>query len=198
MTRSSFAIFRRESHPRGERNVRADDRVAAIHVMFLVEVMHRPAEAARTAGRFSEKLRHAGVRARAPGEGVRVIAIGGDEVIVGPRGRDGADHDRFLADVEMAEAADLLRLILLTRAFLKTPDQQHQREHLDFVALLRRLHARLGGARQRRALRGNVPRCDEAHASDKSTVKSRSLTSELRKNIQVGVALYCGKPTVSA
>ena len=32
----------------------------------------------------------------------------------------------------------------------------------------------------------------------KATVKSRSLTSELRKNIQVGVALYCGKPTVSA
>jgi hypothetical protein len=38
----------------------------------------------------------------------------------------------------MAKAADLLRLILLTRAFLETPDQQHQREHLDFVALLRR------------------------------------------------------------
>ena len=49
-----------------------------------------------------------------------------------------ADNDRFLSDVKMAEAADLLRLILLARAFLKTPDQQHQREHLDFVALLRR------------------------------------------------------------
>jgi hypothetical protein len=51
----------------------------------------------------------------------------------------------------MTEATDFLRLILLTRPFLKTPDQQHQREHLDFVALLRALHERLGGSRQRRA-----------------------------------------------
>src|SRR5690242_621905 len=47
----------------------------------------------------------------------------------------------------MAEAANLLRLILLTRAFLKTADKQHQREHFDFVAL-RRLHARLRRTRQ--------------------------------------------------
>ncbi len=30
--------------------------------------------------------------------------------------------------------------------------------------------------------------------SVKSNVKTRSLTSELRKNIQVGVAQYCGDP----
>ena len=70
----------------------------------------------------------------------RVVAIGGDEVIIGPRRRDRAGHDRFLADVEVAEAADFLRLILLTRALLETADQQHRREHLDFVALLGSRH----------------------------------------------------------
>jgi hypothetical protein len=40
----------------------------------------------------------------------------------------------------MTKSANLLRLILLAGAFLETPDQQHQREHFDFVALLSRLH----------------------------------------------------------
>src|ERR1700720_4720880 len=71
---------------------------------------------------------------------MRVIAIGGDDVIVVARRRDSAADNSFLANVKMAEAADLLRLILLTGTFFKAPDQQHQREHLDFVALLRRRH----------------------------------------------------------
>src|SRR4051794_15904403 len=69
-----------------------------------------------------------------------VITISGDQVIVRARRGDGASDDRLLPNVEVAKAADLLRLILLTRALLETPDQQHQREHLDLVALLRRLH----------------------------------------------------------
>jgi hypothetical protein len=61
-------------------------------------------------------------------------------------------HDNgFLPNVKVTKTADLLRLILLTRSFLKTPNQQHQREHLDFVALLRTLHERLGSSRHRRA-----------------------------------------------
>ena len=69
-----------------------------------------------------------------------MIAIGGDNVIIEPNSRERAGHDRFLADVKMTEAADFLCLILLAGALLKTPDEQHQPEHLDFVALLRWLH----------------------------------------------------------
>jgi hypothetical protein len=68
---------------------------------------------------------------------VSVVAVRGDQIIIVTRGGDRADDDSFLPDVEVTKAADLLRLILLTRAFLETPDQQHQREHFDFVALLR-------------------------------------------------------------
>jgi hypothetical protein len=69
-----------------------------------------------------------------------MIAIGRDEVIVGPGGRDRTSHDRFLSDVEVTEAANLLRLILLARALFEAADEQHRREHLDFVALLRPRH----------------------------------------------------------
>jgi len=77
-----------------------------------------------------------------------VIAISGDDVIVVAHGRDRAGDHRFLADVKMAEPADLLRLILLTGAFFEAPDQQHQREHLDLVAWLGPLHRNLRDARQ--------------------------------------------------
>ena len=69
-----------------------------------------------------------------------MIAVSGDDVIIVADGGDRAGHNCFLADVEVAKTANLLRLILLAGALLKTPDQQHQREHLDFVALLHRLH----------------------------------------------------------
>src|SRR4051794_36980538 len=95
-----------------------------------------------------------------------VIAIRRDQVIVRPRRCDGASNDRLLPDVEVAKAADLLRLILLTRALLKTPDQQHQREHLDFVALLRRLHdARITQREAAARWRGRARSC--VRSSDK-------------------------------
>ena len=80
-----------------------------------------------------------------------MIAVGCYQIIIRPRGRDRAADDRFLPDVKMAKAADFLRLILLARALLETPNEKHQREHFDLVALLRLRHkaglnrARLGG-----------------------------------------------------
>ena len=100
-------------------------------------------------------------------------AIGRDEVIIGPRGRDGADDDRLLANVKMAESADLLRLILLTRTLLEAPNQQHQREHLDFVALLRRLHAGLSGARKDGSRAGAFERRTKFMQRTKSPVKKQ-------------------------
>ena len=96
-----------------------------------------------------------------------MIAISSDDIIVKTRCGDRTDDDRFLADVEMTEAANLLRLILLTGAFFKAPDQQHQREHLDFVALLRPLHAGLRGARHHRSRARTFGTTSEVHASYK-------------------------------
>ena len=77
-----------------------------------------------------------------------VIAVGSYDGIIRTHCSDGTRHYSFLTDVKVAEAANFLRLILLARAFLKTADQQHQREHFDFVALLGALHRNLRDARQ--------------------------------------------------
>src|SRR4029453_9538467 len=89
-----------------------------------------------------------------------MIAVGGDNVVIISNGSDSAGHNCFLTDVKVTKTADLLRLILLAGAFLETPNQQHQREHLDFVALLHRLHDGLSRSRNRgsgaRALRASA------------------------------------------
>ncbi len=63
-----------------------------------------------------------------------VIAVSGDQIIVGPRRRDRTGDDRFLADVKVAKPADpISALVLLGGALLEAPDQQHLREHVDFL-----------------------------------------------------------------
>src|SRR5260370_35387085 len=54
-----------------------------------------------------------------------VIWIRGDDRVAGLEGRLHADGDRFLADVEMAKAADQAHAVHLPGALFETPDQQH-------------------------------------------------------------------------
>jgi hypothetical protein len=54
-----------------------------------------------------------------------VITVSSNYVIIRPHGSDCPDHDGFLSNVKVAKTANLLRLILLTGAFFKAPDQQH-------------------------------------------------------------------------
>src|SRR6266513_4747028 len=183
-------VFDGESQSHRERNVSCDNGVTSIHVMLLIEEMHRAPQAARAACFFSKKLRHTCVGARATSKRVSMIAVSGDDVVIVTNSSDGAGDDCFLPNVKVTKTTDLLRLILLTGAFFETPDQQHQREHLDFVALPHRLH---GG----QAVRGTAARaCDPSARrprlmqTTKRRVNRRSLTTELRKNIQLGVALY--------
>src|SRR5437660_3141107 len=141
-------------------------RVATVHVIFLVEKMPRTAEPLGTARCLSEKFGHTRVRTRPPRKCVTMIAISSDDVIVISHGRDCTGDHRFLSNVKMAEAADLLRLILLARAFLETANQEHQREHLDLVALLGPLHRNLRDARQSGSSARPAGFSPEIHAGD--------------------------------
>src|SRR5438477_8719725 len=167
--------------------------MAAIHVILAVEKMHRAAQASRTAGFFSKKLRHACVGAGATSKSVRVIAISGDDIIMVAHRGNRAGYNGFLPNVKMTKPSDLLRLVLLAGALFKTPDQQHQREHLDFVARLYRLHGGHPAAAGRNAAaraRGRSVLRPRFMQRIKNKAKTRSLRSALRKNIQLGVALY--------
>src|SRR5205814_9304696 len=103
-----ISIFAGESKSAGQRNVGTYDGVSTIHVMFLIEEMHRTTESTGTTGIFAEKFGHAGIGAGSADQRVGMIAIGGDKVIIEPNSRDRAGHDRLLADIKMTEAADFL------------------------------------------------------------------------------------------
>src|SRR5260370_9054237 len=80
------SILARERQASRERDVRADDGVTSVHVIFLVEKMHRTAEPLRTARRFSEKFPHARVRPLTTRESVTETTISRDAVfIISPR-----------------------------------------------------------------------------------------------------------------
>ena len=54
-----------------------------------------------------------------------VVAVAGDDLIAVDRGHLHADDDRFLADIEVAEAADQAHAVELPRLLLEAADQQH-------------------------------------------------------------------------
>ncbi|MFT3685088.1 MAG: hypothetical protein QM783_09215 [Phycisphaerales bacterium] len=109
----------------------ADDAVAAVVPVGLVEHVHAAALAFGAAGDLAEHLGHAGAHAHAAGERVTVVAVGGDDRVVLLKAVDGADGEGFLPDVEMAEAADLGLLVRLGAAVLKLTDGDHVGQPLD-------------------------------------------------------------------
>ena len=72
------------------------------------------------------QLGHDHLGVDAVGEHVAVIAIAGDDAVLADGHRRlQPDRDRFLADVEMAEAADQAEAVELPRALLEAADEQH-------------------------------------------------------------------------
>ena len=75
-----------------------------------------------------------------------VIAIGGDDLVaVGDRHLHAGD-DRFLADIEMAEAADIAHAVKLPGLLLEPADEQHQAVGGEFLPWAQ-CRASTGGAR---------------------------------------------------
>ena len=126
-------VFQPISQPEPERGLAADDAVAAPVVLVRREEVHGAALAFGAAGGFAVKLGHALVHAHADGEGVAVVAVGGDDVVVVAHERAGADGDGFLADVEVEEAAHFAAVVLLERLLLEAAHAEHFAQETDFV-----------------------------------------------------------------
>src|SRR5439155_562742 len=73
--------------------------VTSVHVMLLVEKMHRATQAARTPCFFPKELRHTGVGACAASKRVSVVAISGDDVVIVTNGCNCAGYNCFLPNV---------------------------------------------------------------------------------------------------
>jgi hypothetical protein len=87
---------------------------------------------------------------RAARQGVGVIAVRAELVVIGAERLGGADRDGLLPDVQMAEAVDLPLLVALRRAFLEAPDEVHLPVHRQEL-VLRVLGAMAGGGISSRA-----------------------------------------------
>ena len=62
-----------------------------------------------------------------------VVAVSGYDLIALLQGHLHADHDGFLADIEMAEAADRAHAVELAGLFLEAADQQHVAQRGQFL-----------------------------------------------------------------
>ena len=60
------------------------------------------------------------------GQHVAVVAIAGDHLVAVDQRHLHAGDDRFLADIEVAEAADEAHAVELAGLFLEAPDQKHR------------------------------------------------------------------------
>ena len=114
-----------ESEARADRHLGADDAMAAVEILLAAEHVHRAALALGIAGAATGQFGHHALGVHAGGQHVAVVAIGGDDGVLGLDGRLHADDDGFLADVEMAESADQAHAVELARALLEAADQQH-------------------------------------------------------------------------
>ena len=94
-------------HADAERDVPADDAVAAHQPVLDIEQVHRAALALDQAGALAIELGHHLVGVAAEQEGVGVVAVGGDDLVAFLEGVEKAGGDRFLPDVEVEVAADL-------------------------------------------------------------------------------------------
>ena len=113
------------AHARGHRQVAAHDAVSPEVAEGDVVEVHAAALAAADPGGLAAELGQERTRVGAAGERVAVVAVGGDEVVVGAQEAHRPDPHRFLSDVEVEEAADLPLDVELGAALLEAADEEH-------------------------------------------------------------------------
>ena len=119
-----------EAEARRDRQVAADDPVAAHEAPRQVEHVHRAAAAVAEAVDAAEQLGHDLPRRGAARDRLAVRAVGRDQVVGVAHRAHRSDHRGLFADRQVQEAADLRAGVLLAGALLEMPDEQHGREPL--------------------------------------------------------------------
>src|SRR6185437_15839358 len=89
------------------------------------EHVHRAAFALGIAMAATGQFRHHAFGVHAAGDHVAVVAVAGDDFVAGFERHLHANHHGFLADIEMAEAADQPHAVHLAGLLLEAADGQH-------------------------------------------------------------------------
>src|SRR5690606_10675498 len=118
---TSLLVFlsKRDSGAKG--NLATDDTVSTKEIVLLVKDVHGATLAFGDARCLAEKFGHNKFRVRPQRQRVRVVAIGGDPLIVFGQGRHCAGGASFLTYVQVAEATDLLLSVQLPGLLLESP-----------------------------------------------------------------------------
>ena len=119
------AVVIGEGQAGSERNLRADNPVPAVETFLHAEHMHGAAFAFGIAVRAPGEFGHHALRIHAGCDHVAVVAIAGDDLVAGLERHLHADDDGFLADIEMAEAANQAHAVHLPRLLFEAADGQH-------------------------------------------------------------------------
>src|ERR1700743_3801934 len=100
------AIAVGKSKAGAERNLRADDAMAAEEILLLAEHVHRAALAVGIATAAAGQLSHNALGVHSRGEHMPVITVTRYDLIALLERHLHADDDRFLADIEVTKTAD--------------------------------------------------------------------------------------------
>jgi len=123
-------------------------------------------------------------------EGVPVITVCSYDVIIRTHRSDDTGHHRFLTNVKVTKATNLLRLVMLASAFLEPPPGINSISE----SISTSSHCATGCVEVRTELRGagcrSLPALPHIHRHHKKQREQRSRTSGLRKKNQLSVALF--------
>src|SRR5439155_2097325 len=89
-----------EGKPRPERDLGADDAMAAVEILLHAEHVHGATLALGIAAAAAGEFGHHAVGFHAAGQHVAVVAVPGYDLVALLQGHLHADHDRLLADIE--------------------------------------------------------------------------------------------------
>src|SRR5699024_8396283 len=115
----------RVGHSDTERDVPADDAVAAHHAAFRMEEMHGAALALHDPGALAIELGHHGLRVRALQDGVRMVTVRRDREVAFLQVMQEAHCDGFLAAIHVEITADLALTDRLAGRVLEQADLYH-------------------------------------------------------------------------
>ena len=99
--------------------------MTAVKTLLPAEHVHGATLALGIAANAPGEFRHHAAGFHAGGQHMPVVAVGGDHLIPRLQAHLHANHDRFLADVKVAKAANQPHAVKLAGLFLKPADQQH-------------------------------------------------------------------------
>ena len=114
-----------EGQAGAERHLGADDAMATEEAALDAEHVHRAALALGIAMGAAGQFRHHAFRVHAGGDHVAVVAVAGNYLVARFQGHLHADDDGFLADIEVAKAANQAHAVHLAGLFLEAADGQH-------------------------------------------------------------------------